>query len=387
MAAKSIVSIVSCSDYEPHLVSVAVNEAIDLAELGPAFAPGKSVLIKPNLLSARQPEDAVTTHPSVVRALAETALNHGCRPTIGDSPPFAGENPARWLRLMQATGMSQVTADLGIELQRFEDARVQVANPDGRIYRSFEIGEAVARADVVVNVPKLKTHGLTMLTGAVKNVFGCVPGIQKGLFHVKAAEDREVFAQMLVDVCGGIKPAVHVMDAIVALEGEGPNHGTPKAVGAVLASSDPVALDAVASAMIGVDPFEVHTTRLAHEQGLGCGDLTEIEIRGTPLEQVIVRNFRLSSGANEWARIPRPIRKFLRRQLVASPRVDARECVGCGDCARACPVEAIADGRPPVVDYEKCIRCYCCNEVCNYGAIKLKPGLLGRLVSRLPQKK
>lgn len=385
--ARSIVSIVYCGDYKPDKVRAAVSEALQLAGLQAAFAAGRSVLIKPNLLSTRQPEDAVTTHPSVVAALAQIALEHGCTPAIGDSPPFAGENSARWQRLAQATGMSQVAADLGIEMKRFEDARVQHWNPDGRIYKGFEIAEAVAQADVVVNVAKLKTHGLTLLTGAVKNVFGCIPGIQKGLFHVKAAEDRETFAQMLVDACFGIKPAVHVMDAVVALEGDGPNHGRPKAVGLIMASSDPVALDAVASAVVGVDPFAVHTTRLAHEQGLGCGNLGEIKVRGAAIEQVRIPDFRLSSGANEWTKIPHPIRRFLRRQLVASPQMDPRECVGCGDCVSACPVHAITTGKPPVVNYETCIRCYCCNEVCNYGAVRLRPGLLGRLISALSQKR
>lgn len=387
MAARSIVSIVACSDYDQGRVSAAVNKAIELAELAPAFAPGKSVLIKPNLLSTRPPEDAVTTHPSVVRAVAELALRNGCKPAIGDSPPFAGESPARWQRLVDVTGMSQIASDLGIDLKRFEDGSVELANPDGRLYHSFQIAAAVAEADVLVNVAKLKTHGLTVLTGAVKNVFGCIPGIQKGLFHVKAAEDRETFAQMIVDLCRAVNPAVHVVDAIVGMDGEGPNNGTRKPIGAVLASSDPVALDAVSAALVGVDPLSVQTTRLAHEQGLGCGDLSGIEMRGTPLDDLEVHDFRLSSGTNEWGRIPHPIRQMLRRQLIPSPRMIRRECVGCGDCVSACPAQAITPGNPPSVDYQKCIRCYCCHEVCNFGAVKLEPGWLGKLISTLRRKK
>ncbi len=127
-------------------------------------------------------------------------------------------------------------------------------------------------ADAIVNISKLKTHGLTAFTGAIKNVFGCIPGVRKGLFHVQAAENREVFAQMLVDLLGAVRPSVNVMDAVVAMEGEGPNAGRPKQLGIILASSDPVALDAVACAIVGIDPLSIDTTRLAAEQGLGCAD-------------------------------------------------------------------------------------------------------------------
>jgi len=387
MTQKSIVSIVSCPDYDQARVSAAVEQAIQLAELDAIFASGKSILIKPNLLSTRRPEDAVTTHPAIVRAIAEMALRRRCSPSVGDSPPFAGENPVRWQRMMQATGMAQIASDVGMPTHRFEESSAQLPNPEGRIYRTFEIASAVAKADVVINVPKLKTHGLTLLTGAVKNVFGCIPGIQKGLFHVKAAEDREVFAQMLVDVLRAVHPAVHIMDAVIGLEGEGPNHGNPRQIGAILASSDPVALDAVASTLVGVDPMSVDTTRLAHEQNLGCGDLNQIELRGTPLEELRIADFKLSSGANEWAKIPLPIRAFLRRQLVPIPKIIRGECKGCGDCVTACPAKAITPGHPPTVDYQECIRCYCCHEVCNFGAIELKLGWLGNLISKLPRKR
>jgi len=373
---------VPCEDYSQERVNAAVGEAIELAGLACVFASGKSVLVKPNLLSTRQPEDAVTTHPSVVRAIAEIALRNGCRPSIGDSPPFAGENPTRWERLVRTTGMAEVAQSLHIDIKRFEDAAVPRACPSGWFYHSFQIGAAVAEVDAVVNVPKLKTHGLTLLSGAVKNLFGCIPGIQKGLFHVRAAEDPKTFAQMLVDLCGALDVRAHIMDAIIGMEGEGPNAGAPKHVGAVVASPDPVAMDAVAAALVGVDPMSVDTTRLGHEQGLGCGDLSAIEVRGAAIENMKVHDFKLSSGTNEWKRIPAPIRHMLRRQLTPSPRMDPKECTACGDCVSVCPMDAIKAGRPPSIDYNKCIRCYCCQEVCNFSAVKLKHGLLGRLLLR-----
>ncbi len=383
----STVAIVRCGGYESADVGSAVRTALELAGLADVFRGRESVLLKPNLLSARSPEKAVTTHPAVVEAVGEVARSAGCRLALGDSPPFAGENPAKYTALLEQTGMTAVARRLGAQLVRFEDAAVRISSPSGRFYRSFEIAGVVTDSDLVVSISKLKTHGLTGLTGAVKNLFGCVPGIRKGLFHVQAAEDREAFAQVLVDLAASLPQAVHLMDAVVAMDGEGPNAGRARDVGLILASDDPVALDAVASAIVAIDPMSIDTTRLGHGQGLGCGTLGSVAVRGVAIEEAQVAHFVPSSGVNEWARIPRPIRNALRRQLVAVPQFRAKECVECGDCTDACPVKAIAPGRPPKVDLTKCIRCYCCHEVCNLSAVRLRRGVLGRIVERWQKKK
>jgi uncharacterized protein (DUF362 family)/Pyruvate/2-oxoacid:ferredoxin oxidoreductase delta subunit len=378
----TIVSIVRCPDYEPELVSSAVTTALELAELDVIVRESEITLLKPNLLSTRTPDEAVTTHPSVVRALGRYALERDRSVTLGDSPPFAGENPIKYARLCEMTGMTALASELEIPIVRFEEDVTTVSNPEGRFYRSFEVARRAIDADVLVNIPKLKTHGLTTFSGAVKNIFGCVPGVRKGLFHVQAAENTETFAQMLVDLLRVFKPRVYVIDAIVAMEGEGPNAGTPRHVGLILASPDAVALDAVASALIGIDPMSIDTTRLAHEQGLGCGDINSIAIRGERIEDVRLENFKLSSGRNDWNRIPAPIRMILRRQLVAAPKIRSAKCIGCGGCVRVCPVRAITAGKAPSINLTECIRCYCCHEVCNLSAIDLKRGWLGELALR-----
>ena len=387
MNTKSIVSIVKCEDYTPERVRCAVDEALALAELTGLFKSGEKVLLKPNLLSPRSPDEAVTTHPAIIQAIGEIAIQAKCEVSIGDSPPFNGENAVKYAKLCEQTGVSAVAKTLKIDLVRFEESVITANSENGRFYRSFEIAQAVIDSDVIVNIPKMKTHGLTAFSGAVKNVFGCVPGIRKGIFHAQAAENRVTFAQMLVDLFGMIKPAVNVMDGVIAMEGEGPNAGKPRQVGVILASSDAVALDAVACALIGLNPMSVDTTRLAHEQGLGCGDIQQIEIRGESIESVRVSDFVLSSGGNDWARIPYPIKRMIRNQLTASPYISPNTCIGCGDCARVCPVKAITPGKPPKIDLDKCIRCYCCHEVCNPLAISLKRGWLGELLLRSHRKK
>lgn len=383
---RPVVAVVKCPDYTPDNVSSATNRAIELAGLKDLFS-ADNILLKPNLLSTRPPEQAVTTHPSIVQAIGKFAKDTGKSVLLGDSPPFAGENPQKYKRLCDITGMTAVADELDIPIVRFEEDISTVDNPDGRFYHSFEISTRVMESDLIVNISKLKTHGLTAYSGAIKNIFGCVPGIRKGLFHVQSAENREVFAQMLVDLARVVKPKVNIMDAVIAMEGEGPNAGSPRQIGLILASSDPVALDAVACKIVGIEPLSIHTTRLAHEQGLGCGDMDSIEIRGEPIGEVAVSDFKESSGQNDWNRIPAPIRKILRRQLVAVPRIRKSECIGCGDCARVCPVGAIMAGRPPEIDLDRCIRCYCCSEVCNSTAIELKTGLLGKIASRIHGKK
>lgn len=381
-----IVALVRCEDYNQDTVTKAAERAVELAELQGSFT-GKSVLLKPNLLSARRPEEAVTTHPSVVRALAQIALACGGTVSIGDSPPFAGENKVGLARLLEATGIARVASELGIETIRLEDDLSQIEFPSGRYYKSFDVAEAVLRADCLVNIPKLKTHGLTVISGAVKNLFGCVPGLRKGLFHARAAEDSATFSQMLVDLALAIGCRTHLMDAVTAMEGNGPNSGRPRHVGVLIASSDPVALDAVSAAVVGINPMSVDTIRLGQQCGLGVGRLDSIEIRGESVEDVAVGGFKLSSGSGQWTSIPGFIRQPLRKQLVAHPVARKNECTGCGDCIKVCPVKAIAAGRPVSVDYSRCIRCYCCHEVCDTGAMTLRRGLLGRAVLRLAKKK
>ena len=221
---------------------------------------GQRVLLKVNLLSKASPERAVTTHPEIVRALIRSVRDAGGVPVVGDSP--AGPNTAGQIRaLHETTGIARVCADEGAELVLFDDDAMRVANPRGALYGAFTLGREVVEADVIISLPKFKTHGFMMFTGAVKNLFGCIPGLEKAQYHLKVP-DRDDFGDMLVDLMLACRPTLAVMDAIVGMEGNGPAGGTTREIGAVIASADFVALDVVASAMAGLDP-----ARGVYEQG------------------------------------------------------------------------------------------------------------------------
>ncbi len=381
MRANSTVSIVKCSNYERAKVDVAVQETIDLlGGIERYVRPDDQALLKVNLLTGTAPEKAVTTHPAVVRAMIGQVRAVGATPLVGDCSGHEGPpNRNRYLGGCHQAGIQQVCQEEGVELVHLSAESVEVENPRGQVFKRFTLAKGVVDADVVINLPKLKTHGLTLFTGGVKNNFGCLPGLHKAQMHLRA-QGVEDFAQSLVDLLLAVRPTLTVMDGVVGMDGDGPRNGQPKQIGAILASTDPVALDAVACEMVGIEPLMVPTTRLAHEQGVGVGDLALIDILGEPLEAMRVADFRLSSGSGTLFRSTGLLR-FLQGRLVAKPVLVAERCQGCWVCVEHCPAEALSKNeRQPVFDYGKCIHCYCCQELCPNDAIKLRRPWLARML-------
>jgi uncharacterized protein (DUF362 family)/ferredoxin len=384
------VSLVQCLNYDPERTRATVREALELlGGLGAYVREGQTVLLKPNLLSARPPEAAVTTHPAVVEAVAREVMAVGGRPMIGDSPPYQGHNAKRYESLCRVTGMSDVANRLGIEIVSLDHPWREVET-GGKLFRRAPVASAFLEADVVINLPKLKTHGLTAFSGALKNTFGCVPGLKKSQLHLQAAEDPRIFQQLVVDVYRACVPTLNLMDAVVGMEGHGPSQGQPRQVGAILAGVDAVALDVVACELVGISPTSVATLRLAGEQGLGEARLEKIDIVGEELEAVRVPGFRPSPIGSGFSQIPKPILGPLKSQFVPMPHVRRRECIGCGDCVKVCAAGAmrvVPRRRNPArkvarADFKKCIACYCCDEACTYGAIGIRKGWLGELARR-----
>jgi uncharacterized protein (DUF362 family)/Pyruvate/2-oxoacid:ferredoxin oxidoreductase delta subunit len=286
---------------------------------------------------------------------------------VGDSP---GLGDLR--KVCEKAGILAVVEEEGALLAGPDDA-VTVKN-NGRFQR-FEIARWAHDADVIINLPKLKTHGMTTLTGAVKNLFGCVPGKRKVQWHFNTGVNHELFMRMLVELTALLKPRLTIMDAVVGMEGNGPGSGDPRLIGAVLAGHDPVAVDVVSSLLVGVAPEKLPIMRAAAAAGVGETRLDRIKILGEQLSDVSVRHFRLPPQAHlEW-RIPEWARRSLKNAFTTRPVITHAACIHCGICQGHCPQGAIkARGRRLEIQERNCIRCFCCQEFCPQGAITVGKG-------------
>jgi len=378
----SKVSIAHCAQYSHTDVSSALNAVLSpLGGMTAFVSPGQRVLLKVNLLSRATPDRAVTTHPEVVRALIRAVRDAGGTPTVGDSP--GGPNtPGQVRRIWEDSGIGAVCAEEGVDLILFDDECTRVPNPSGSLYGAFTLGAAVVDTDVLITVPKFKTHGFMMFTGAVKNLFGCIPGLEKAQYHL-TVPDRDDFGSMLVDLMLACRPALAIMDAVVGMEGEGPAGGSPRHVGALIASADSVALDVVASAMAGLDPMEVYSNKAAARRGIGPRSVDEIEVVGADWRSLAPDGFELPARDLS-AMMPPWLGRRLRGWSTARPVLErAHDCTRCGKCESSCPVGAIRVGATgPTFDHSTCIRCYCCQELCPPQAIGLTVPPLARFATR-----
>jgi uncharacterized protein (DUF362 family)/Pyruvate/2-oxoacid:ferredoxin oxidoreductase delta subunit len=377
MRMKSRVSIEICQDYLLDNVRGAVKNSFDsLGGLGKFVKTGDKVLIKPNLLSAKDPSRAITTHPSVVQAVAEQVSALGAKPYIGDSPGGADRGVKR---VWDNTQMSLASQNTGVPLVSFEEKGVEPRKSQtGRIYY---IARPVLEADVIISLGKLKTHTLTLMTGAIKNMFGAIPGFRKGQYH-KEAPRPEMFAEVIVDIFSVAKPRITLIDAVVGMEGDGPSSGDPKYLGFLLASEDPVALDTVASKILGFKEGEIDSTGIAAKRGLGVNDFSQIEIAGECIEYVKPASFRLPSN-----RLLKLVPKFLVDLLGplvwVRPNIYNGTCTNCNICVINCPLQTISTGKQrPAFDYSKCVNCMCCQELCPQKAIYLEKSWLAGKIAK-----
>ena len=381
------VAVVRCGGYGRDEVDAAVSRAIDLiGGMGRFVAPKELVLLKPNLLQGQEPERCVTTHPAVVAAVARLLVGHGCQVVIGDSPG-AGivYNETNLRRAYARAGYTAVAEETSVVLN-YDTGYQTVSYPEGAVMKQFSIITPAIEADAIVVVSKAKTHMWTRMTGAAKNLFGLIPGLEKPVFHFRF-QDEYAFGRMLVDLNECMKPRLQVMDAVMAMEGDGPQAGSPRKVGVILAGSDPAAVDTVLARLIGMDPLEIGSIRSAAARGLI--DPTAVRTVGDDPADLAVPDFKKPStytggGAGPWRRVVLAITQRFGKTYAPRPGVVGEACIGCGKCERICPVHAVTvtEGRA-TIDLSRCIRCYCCHEICTERAIALSRGLAGRLLARL----
>jgi len=331
------------------------------------FAGNPRVLIKPNLLIAAGPERGILTHPLVVRTVAEYVLARGGRVQISDSPALGSFD-----KILKESGYLQAFEGLEVAFKPLEESvRVDIGEPFGQI----ELARDVMEADVVINLAKLKTHSQMLLTLGVKNLFGCVVGLRKPEWHLRAGVDREMFARLLVQIYQAVRPGVTIVDGILALEGQGPGRsGTPRRLDVLVGSSSGIETDRAICRMLGMEPDVLQTNRAAAAMGLAS---QEVYIKG---DFHIIHDFKLPAlGSLTFG--PPLLQGMVRKHLIQRPVVDDRRCNRCAECRRYCPAQAVSFRRGRMAfDYDRCIRCYCCAEICPYGAVRPIETLPGRIV-------
>ena len=378
---------IGCGGYDLAAVTIKLEAALEaLGGIHHLIPRGSRVFLKVNLLTGRPPEEAVTTHPVVVQAVAALLKDAGMEVVIGDSPagPFTA---ARMKQIYRVTGMEAAAADAGVFLNENLEASM-ISHPQAHRLKQFEMLTAVQEADVVISLCKMKTHSMTLMTGAVKNLFGVMPGLTKAALHFRFPQLTD-FAHAMVDICEKVNPVLSIMDGIEGMEGAGPSAGTVTPAGVLLLATNPHQLDLAAARWMGISPDQVPLLAAARERGLyhpgdaastHSGSLPAVEWVGLTPEAAGVKPFQtpaihepdflrryqqipllgpgLAAVSNRWLR-PRPV-------------VIPETCIGCSECRIICPAAAITMvNRRPEFDLTKCIRCFCCQEVCPAKAIEI----------------
>lgn len=371
------VCIEHCGSYEYTRLRQAVVSLLEpLGGLGAFVGRGERVLLKPNMLAAKPPEAAVTTHPALVRVVADMTREVGCEVMIGDSPGLGG-----FRRVAERSGIWRAGLESGARLVPFDDI-IEVRGSG--TFRRIDLARPYWEADKIINLPKLKTHEMMTMTCAVKNLFGAVVGTGKAAWHLKAGTSREHFARLLLEIYLLKKPVLNIVDAILAMEGNGPGNGDPLEFGLLIAGANPVAVDLIAAQLAGIPKGLLHVEREAARMGLAGSRREEIEVAGALLEGGARQPFRLPSGLDVQFGLPRFLKDGLRNHLMARPVANPERCRLCGACGDTCPPAAIAIKNSALsIDYGRCIRCWCCRELCPHDAMELRRGWLLKAVSTL----
>jgi len=379
-ARRPSVAIVKCPEYGTEALTKAVRESLALiAGPGSGLDPGTKVFVKINHLSPQAPPDrAICTHPLFVREVLRALLERNVRPTVGDDVNFRRGDE------FVTSGFRPVCAELGVPLINLREAGFSRIPLRGKSLKEVYIAKPVLDADLVLNLPKLKTHSFTAFTGAIKNMYGVIPCGLRLAGHRRFLRNDD-FSRMLVDVFSAVPRQLIVMDAVVGMEGEGPSSGIPKRIGLIISGADGVAVDAVAARVVGYKPFQIFTTVEAQARGLGVGDLSQIDVVGSKIEEVERRDFRPSLAATGLFRhwLPSFLYARVSGRLILTPEVVPSRCTACLDCLEVCPAKAISLVHDKArVDEAGCIHCLCCHEVCLHRSIRLKQRPLGRTIRR-----
>jgi len=384
------VSIVKCRDYEKENLKDAIKRCVSLIGGFEKFLNSQSkILLKPNLLLSAPPERAITTHPSFIEAVIENIVkitgksqNILIADSFGPATPY---NKKGMEKIYGATGILGIAERTGCRLNYSAEYEC-LSNKKGRILKRIEVIKPVIEADVIINLPKFKTHNLTVISGAVKNMFGIIPGFTKVGYHLRF-DDFEKFAGMLLDITNFIKPALNIMDGVWGIEGEGPGRsGTPRNVGLMLASSDSISMDIIMSRIMNIPEAMNPFIQVLEKWDAGFYKTAEIEVAGEKLSDTIMYDFKIPKNMGQKRLIKNNfintyILPLVRNSLNPYLYVDYDKCSLCMTCASICPQKSIMSVNKKIkFNQRTCIRCFCCSEMCPEGAIGIKYPFLGNLI-------
>ena len=361
-----------CAVYHPEELLRQVEEAFTALGVWEEIKPGMKVVLKPNLVMSSKPGAAIATHPALVAAVGRCVQKAGGEVLIAESPggPYT---PAAMKAIFRGCGYTDMAREWGFSLYTECRSR-EVTLPRARRCRQLSVAEPFLERDYLIDLCKLKTHGMVGFSGAVKNLFGAVPGLQKPELHCRFPE-KQAFSEMLVDLCDFLQPDLCIMDGILAMEGNGPTGGQPRQMGVLGASKSPYALDVCGTSLIGLKPESVLMLREAHERGLGPLSPQECRLVKEGIEPLAQPDFLKAEAASTdfIDRLPKFLRPVAKKVATPTPKIRRGECVGCGKCAESCPQHTIRiqEGKA-VIDYKNCIRCFCCHEMCPKHVIDIK---------------
>lgn len=381
------VALIKCDSYNVDVVEEKLREGFELlggdSFLRKLVPSGSRVMLKPNLLASSPKGSPVVTHHAVFEGIIRILKDYTENIVFGDSP---GIDDA--YKVAERAGLIEVADRYGVKFEAFKNT-VHVTNENALLCRGFEVAECVAEADVLISLPKLKTHAMAYYTGAVKNQFGCIPGTRKAEWHTRMPQN-ENFSRMLLDLNSVVKTKFAILDGITAMEGNGPKNGKPKNLDAIVMGECLTAVDSVGARMIGYDNvLDIPMLNQAHITKWGAVLPEEISVVGEKFEDMKVTDFELIRNTNEFIFINKEVTGILKKMLAPNPVLIEDKCVGCRRCEEVCPekpnVITMVQGKnklEPKWNMKKCIRCFCCQELCPVGAIKTKYPMIAKIMQK-----
>lgn len=382
------VALLKCTDYDTDLIEKTIREGFELlggeAYINKLIPRDSKVLLKPNMLSVEQAGSPVITHFAVFEAVIRIVKEHTNNISFGDSPGFGDPK-----RAAERSGLMEVAEKYGVKFEDFKET-VHVKLDNSILCKSWDVARAPYEADVIISLPKLKTHAMAYFTGAIKNQFGCISGTQKALWHTRMP-DANNFCKMLLDLNTLVGTSFAILDGIIAMEGNGPKNGSPHKMNTLIMGDSLSAVDSVAVRLIGYNsPLETPTLKEVFDNNWGTVLPEDIEVVGEKIEDMKAKNFKLSRKGEGFHFSSPAVSKFLTGMVAPSPSLISDKCIGCKRCEEVCPEQGkvikmvkTGDNLRPTWNMKNCIRCFCCQELCPAGAIETKNTVIGRLLKNI----